>query len=139
MGIKSSWPGPENSTPINSRAISELKFNDTVTKYSSENDFRVKISQMNAIFDEIERNNHKVNENELIRNIKCLKEHFNTCDKKDFFSFSKIVNELIKRLNVITANPNSLKQVLGLIYYFRKELINHNHDSIKEKASKISA
>lgn len=114
-----------------------MKSNDTFTRYSSENDFRVKIFQLNDIFDQIERNNHKANENELIRNIKYLKEHFNTIKKEGFFSLSKIVNALIDRLNRLTANSNSMKQVLGLKNYFRKELINHKDDCIKEKANKL--
>jgi len=140
MGIKSSWPGPENSTPINSRAISEFNTHNPTpihTKFIYENDFRVRIKHINYLLDEIEANDLKKNGSDLTIQMKELKEYFNSCKELDEFTLSKIVNNLIDRLNGLTSTHGFSDRVVGLKDYFRKDLVNHKQPSICDKARKI--
>ncbi|WP_136525736.1 hypothetical protein [Geomonas ferrireducens] len=139
MGIKSSWPGAENSTPINSRAISEFNTHNPVprsTPFIYEDDFRVRIKHIDETFAEVKSHLHRENSAALKICIKQLKEYFHTCKRLEKNVFTKIVNAVVGNLNVLPKSQ-CFDQIDALRNYFLKEISAYDDDYVKGKARKI--
>lgn len=140
MRLKSSWPGKEHGTPINSQAISAFTTHNPVVYRSTfvyEDDFRVRINSFNDIFGRIEDSINKGNGKELTKGIKALKEYFESSFILDDLAFCKIVDVIVYRLNHLSSASNT-NRIMRLKETFKKKLAKHHHPSVKEKAFKIT-